>query len=659
MNGIIKISILCLLFLSSSELYSEVCWAQKVISFSSQSDVKLYSANQALGPPSTFINQTTPLAWLPLFNSDNMYESIILGFQCSIPTQFIFINMPLGSKDIKSVSMIDDKSRETSILNSENLVENLKGKITLKLNHPTLIKSIRITLDLKNSSTEVLLDAVGIGNDTTAVWDMNEISGKLFESAPENNGSRINSNFSELAPIISADGKRLFFTRDGHPDNIGKEKHQDVWMSEVGEDGRFGKAINLYDPINNKNNNFAFSTNTDGTMLIMGREKNSESLSTLSYSVQKDNKWTDLIPFTFTRLYNKTSFVNFSMSQGKNLMFLSMHRDDSYGGLDLYYTMQTDSGWTEIQNLGPTINTAGDEITPFISNDNKTLYFSSNGYPGYGGMDLFVTKTDDSLNTWTRPKNLGKEINTPGWEAYFTISSTSDYAYFVSTTNSIGKEDIFRIKLPEVAIPEKSFIVSGKVTELITNKPISSQIEFRDLETNRIIGLASSDSETGFYRIALPIQRKYGISSVADGYYSISKNLESESQVLTENLTLDLEMKPLEIGESYALNNIFFDFGKSDLDKKSTDELKRLTRFLNSRKSISIQLIGFTDEIGSDADNLILSSKRAESVYNYLIMNGIDKNRLSYEGKGELKSNKSGKLEENRKVVFKIIGDNK
>src|SRR5690606_20907838 len=150
------------------------------------------------------------------------------------------------------------------------------------------------------------------------------------------------------------------------------------------------------------------------------------------------------------------------------------------------------------------------------------------------------------------------------------------------------------------------------------------------LETNRIIGLANSDSETGFYRIALPIQRKYGISSVADGYYSISKNLESESQYLSENLALNLEMKQLEVGESYSLNNIFFEFGKSDLDKKSTDELKRLTRFLNSRKNISILLIGFTDEIGSDADNLILSSKRAESVYNYLIDNGIDKNRLSY-----------------------------
>lgn len=659
MNGITKYVFILLLILPETSLYSEICWADKVISFSSENDSKKFSANQALGPPSTYLNTAMPTAWLPLFSSDNMYENILLGFDCSEPAQYIFINMPLGGTNIKSVSIIDEKSNEKSILDNKSLLENIDGRITLKLENPTIIKSVRIFLDLKNASTEVLLDAVGIGDTRDRAWELNEVSGKLFESKPENIGSRINSNYSELSPIISAEGNRLFFTRDGHPENIGSDKNQDVWMSELEDDGRFGKAVNLYDPVNNKTNNFAFSTNSDGSLLLMGRDKNSNSLSTLSYSVENENQWSSLIPFKFTRLYNKTSFVNFSMSQGKNLMFISMERGDSYGGLDLYYTMQTDSGWIDIENLGPSINTAGDEITPFISNDNKTLYFSSDGYTGYGGMDLFVSKTDDSLMTWSRPKNLGKEINSSGWEAYFTISSTSDYAYFVSTTNSIGKEDIFRIRLPKEVTPEKSFIVSGYVTEVITGKPISSRIEFRELETNRIVGLAYSDSLTGYYRIALPAQRKYGISSVADGYYSISKSMESNNKSKEEEITLNLEMKPLEIGETYSLNNIFFELGKSDLDKKSTDELKRLTRFLKNKINIEILLVGFTDEIGTDDDNLVLSTKRAESVYKYLIDNGIDKNRLSYEGKGELKSNKNVNLEMNRKVEFKIIRDNK
>lgn len=659
MNGIVRYILLLFFILFYSNLYSEICWADKVISYSSQSDVKQYSANQALGYPSTYHNKTMPTSWLPLFNSDNMYEDILLGFDCSEPVEYIFINMPLGGINIKSVSIIDEKSNENSILDNKSLIENKDGKITLKLKKPTIIKSIRIFLDLKNASTEVLLDAVGIGNNREGVWELVEVSGKLFESEPENIGSRINSIYSELSPIISAEGNRLFFTRDGHPENIGSEKNQDVWMSELEADGRFGKAINLYDPVNNKTNNFAFSTNSDGSLLLMGRDKNSNSLSTLSYSVENENQWSNLIPFKFTRLYNKTSFVNFSMSQGKNLMFISMERGDSYGGLDLYYTMQTDSGWTDIENLGPSINTAGNEITPFIANDSKTLYFSSDGYPGYGGMDLFVSKIDDSLMSWSIPKNLGGEINSSGWEAYFTISSTSDYAYFVSTTNSIGKEDIFRIKLPKEVIPEKSFIISGKVTGVNKGNPISSRIEFRELETNRILGLAYSDSLTGYYRIALPAQRKYGISSVADGYYSISKSMESNNESKEEEITLNLEMKPLEIGETYSLNNIFFELGKSELDKKSTDELKRLTRFLKKKINIEILLVGFTDEIGTEDDNLVLSKKRAESVYNYLIDNGIDKNRLSYEGKGELKSNKNVKLEMNRKVEFKIIRDNK
>ena len=656
MNGITNILLLVLFFSTTLNSSTPVCWADKVIYYSSQTGEKQFSANQALGSPSYYINEKIPTAWMPTISIDRIYESIMLEFDCNDTSEYMFINLHTGTEALKSINIINIDSKESSVPLPENIIRNENGRIIVKLPNPTKVHIVKIYFDLINTKSEVLLDAVGLGKDTTSVWDIYEIQENLFSSSPENMGNRINSIHSELAPIISADGRKLFFTRDKHPDNIGVDKNQDVWMSQLDENGRFSQAINLYEPVNNKYNNFAFSTNSDGTMLLMGRSNKFRDLASLSYVKFKGNEWSDFQKFDFTKIGNKTSFVNFSLSQSMNTMFISMEREDSYGGLDLYYTTLSDSGWAEIKNLGPSVNTAADEITPYISNDNKTLYFATNGRPGYGSMDLFVTKTNDDYKSWSTPLNLGSDINTEGWEAYFTISSQNDYAYFVSSNNSIGKEDIFRIQLPKEVQPDKSVIVKGVVTKENSNEAIDSKLEFRDLTTNRIVGIAYSDSISGFYQIVLPHSRKYGVNTVAESYYSISKTLVFDT---TSNLVLNLSMKPIKIGETYELSNIFFDFGKSVLDEKSNSELQRLVKFLKQKENLEILVLGYTDEIGTEMNNKKLSEARAKSVFDYLINNGINKNRLTYEGKGEIKSNKIGKLEESRKVEFKIITDSK
>ncbi|PKL79985.1 MAG: hypothetical protein CVV25_05915 [Ignavibacteriae bacterium HGW-Ignavibacteriae-4] len=658
MNGIA--STLLLLIIITSNLYpnNTVFWADKIISYSSQVGEKQFSANQALGSPSSYSNEKVPTAWMPKITPNEIYENIILEFNSENKSNYIFINMPVGGNALESVNVISKDSKETSVLNIDNIKSKENGRYIIKLPTQIDVHIIKIYFDLVNTKSEVLLDAVGIGTDTSNIWELNEIQEQLFSSPPENLGTRINSVYSELAPIISADGSKLFFTRDEHPDNIGLDKNQDVWMSQLEEDGRFSQAINLYEPVNNKHNNFAFSTNSDGTMLLMGKSNKFRDLASLSYVKFENNEWSDLQKFDFTNIGNKTNFVNFSLSQSMNIMFISMEREDSYGGLDLYYTTLSDSGWTEIKNLGASVNTASDEITPYISNDNKTLYFATNGRPGYGSMDLFVTKTNDDYSSWSTPKNLGSDINSQGWEAYFTISSQNDYAYFVSSNNSIGKEDIFRIQLPKEAQPEKSVIVSGIVTNENTNEAIGSKLEFRNLTTNKIVGIANSDSKSGFYQIVLPKSDEYGVNTIAEGFYSISKTIVFGNSS-SNTLQLDLSMKPVIIGETYELSNIFFDFGKSVLDKKSNSELQSLIKFLKQKENLKILILGYTDEIGTEMNNKKLSEERAKSVFDYLINNGINKNRLTYEGKGEIKSNKIGKLEESRKVEFKIITDSK
>ncbi len=658
MNGIANILIFILLFTSSLYSNNPICWADKVISYSSQTGEVQFSANQALGAPNNYNNEKLPTAWMPTITHYELYENIILEFDCSTTSNYILINLPIGSEALHDINVIDAESKETSVFFPENILENDNGRIIVKLPKPQKIHIIKLYFDLVKSRSEVLLDAVGTARDTINIWGMTEIQEKLFSSPPENMGTRINSVYSELAPIISADGKKLFFTRDDHPENIGPDKKQDVWMSILEEDGRFSEAINLYEPVNNKSNNFAFSTNSDGSMLLMGKSSKFKDLSSLSFVKYENNEWSDLQKFEFTKTDNKSNFVNFSLSQSMNTMFISMEREDSYGGLDLYYTTLSDSGWTEIKNLGPSVNTAADEVTPYISNDNKTLYFSTSGWPGYGSMDLFVTKSIDDFESWSEPKNLGSDVNTEGWEAYFTISSQNDYAYFVSSRNSIGKEDIFRIELPKEAQPDISVIVKGTVTKENTDLAIGSKLEFRDLSTNKIVGITYSDSTSGYYQIVLPNSSNYGVNTVADGYYSISKTIAFDS-LSTNSIQLDLSMKPIKMGETYELSNIFFEFGKSELNEKSNSELKRLIKFLNSNKTTEIKILGYTDKIGSDLNNKKLSEARAKSVFDYLINNGINKNRLTYEGKGELKSNKNGILEESRKVEFKIIRDSK
>lgn len=658
MNGTANRIVVLLFFVSTLILNSQVHWADKVISFTSQIGEIQYSANQALGQPSSYSNEKLPTSWMPKISTKEKYESISLGFENNTKSKYVIINMPMGSQSLEIVNIVNTDSQESSIYIEKNIIFNENGRIIIKLPIPVTIQNIKLYFDVINSKSEVLLDAVGVGNDTSNIWTIDVADINLFTSSPENMGDRINSSYSELAPIISADGKKLFFTRDNHPENIGLEKKQDVWFSDLEEDGRFSKSRNLYEPVNNKNNNFAFSTNSDGTMLLMGRSNKSNELSSLSYFKYENKGWSELKTFQFIEIGNKTNFVNYSLSQSMNVMFISMERDDSYGGLDLYFSSLTDSGWSELKNLGPHINTAGDEIAPYISNDNKTLYFATNGRPGYGSMDLFVTESEDGYNSWQSPKNLGDKINSKGWEAYFTISSVDDYAYFVSSNNSIGNEDIFRIKLPSNIRPDNSLIVKGQVTEYGTKKPIGSILEFRNLNNNKLVGITNSDSVNGNYQITIPQGSDYGVSAISDGYFSESKTIFVDSSN-DSNLNLNLSLKPVQIGESYELVNIFFEFGKSRLDENSNSELLRLVKFLKRYENLNILILGYTDEIGSESNNMKLSESRAKSVYEFLIKNGISQDRLKYEGKGELKSNKNGKLEESRKVEFKIIRDSK
>jgi outer membrane protein OmpA-like peptidoglycan-associated protein len=331
--------------------------------------------------------------------------------------------------------------------------------------------------------------------------------------------------------------------------------------------------------------------------------------------------------------------------------------------MDIYVSfLLVDGTWSEPKNLGNTINTAAEEVSPYLASDGKTLYFSTGGHPGFGDNDMFISKRlDDTWTNWTEPTNLGSEINTRGWDAYYTISAEGKYAYFVSSENSIGTEDIFRLELPSEITPDPVFLLRGKVLNSKTEQPVSASIKYETLPDGIEAGFATSNALTGDYRIVLPSGKKYGYYAVAEGFVAVNQNLDLREVYDYGELNVDLYLVPIEKGQTVRINNIFFEFGAYELLDDSFIELNRLKESLNANPQMMILVKGHTDNIGNDARNQVLSENRANSVKQYLIEQGIDSTRIRINGMGSKSpiadNNTEEGREKNRRVEFEIISE--
>jgi outer membrane protein OmpA-like peptidoglycan-associated protein len=254
---------------------------------------------------------------------------------------------------------------------------------------------------------------------------------------------------------------------------------------------------------------------------------------------------------------------------------------------------------------------------------------------------------------------LGKGINTPDWDAYYTIPASGEHAYFVSYEKSLGKSDIFRVKLPEAAKPKPVVLVRGKVINKLTGQPIGATITYDDLKTRQQIGVARSNPRNGMYTIVLPYEKVYGFNAQKEGYYPVSKNLDLLKTGNYQEVQHDLYLVPLKQGQSIRLNNLFFDYKQDTLKPASYPELARLIEILQSHPQMMIEISGHTDAQGSVEKNLQLSQARAHTVLKYLTSQGIEANRLQAKGYGQTKplaKNATAKGRAlNRRVEFLIL----
>ena len=661
-----KILLLFLIASSIYPLYSEIFWADKVVSYSSQTTTKEFGALQATGKPSIMSDfGLSECAWLPE-NINRSIEWIKLKFPKAINIKQIVIHENIYPGAITKIILYDSLNRGKQVYTNHLPVPaNKQGRLFyVNIDENDIISDeMKIEVNLNKYLEPYQIDAVGI-SDQQEFYDIKiNHAQDTLQSQPENLGPNINSEYVELVPVISADDNILYFVRVNHPGNIGRAKNQDIWYSVKGADGKFGLAQNMGFPINNAANNFIITAMPDGNTLILGNKYTLEGnvTSGISKTEKRGDEWSFPDSLQIEDFYNFNVAGSYAMSPSGKVLLMSLEREDSRGLQDLYVSFLTSSGtWSRPKNLGSTVNTAAAEITPFIASDEETLYFSTSGKPGYGLQDMFVTKRlDDTWEKWSEPLNLGARLNSSNWDAYYTVPASGKYAYFVSANNSFGSEDIFRIKLPESVKPKSVVLIKGKVFDAKTNKPIEAKIIYETLSEGEEAGVARSNPESGEYSIVLPEGDKYGFLAEKEGYIAINENIDLTALEEYQEIEKDLYLVPIEKGQTITLNNIFFNFSEYELLPDSRSELNRIVKFMKQNPEIEIQITGHTDNIGSDVENNELSKLRAQSVADYLTQQGIEMSRLKVRGMGKSKPIATNKTEEgrrkNRRVEFSIM----
>ncbi|MBC7903035.1 MAG: OmpA family protein [Gemmatimonadaceae bacterium] len=483
----------------------------------------------------------------------------------------------------------------------------------------------------------------------------------------ENLGENINSDLPELRPTISADGNILFFICESHPANTkynSVPNSQDIWYSERDTAGVWSEARHLSYPLNTSQYNAVYWISPDNNrILIRGAFNEGAYLGkgVSLCSLKKNGRWSepDMLVIKNYHKYDRGRQSGATMAHDGKTLLLYMTPEEGGFDNDIYVCFLTPEGyWTEPKSLGKKINVPGyDEMTPYIASDGVTMYFSSNRPGGLGDNDIYMTKRlDKTWQKWSDPVNLGSPINTPDWDAFFTLDAGGEYAYLTTSLNGYGQSDIVRVKLLEQEKPDPVLMVSGNVYNLKTKEPLSANLIYETLPDGTEVGNAVSSAMDGSFKIVLPYDKNYSIRATADKFFAISENLNLDSLVKVgyKEIHKDLYLAPIEIGQVVRLNNVFFDFDKWDLRSESFVELDRVVVLLKENPAIEIEMSAHTDNRGSDEYNIKLSDNRAKSVREYILSKGIAASRIVSQGYGETKPVAPNDTDENRQLNRRV-----
>lgn len=474
------------------------------------------------------------------------------------------------------------------------------------------------------------------------------------EFDPKNLGPSINSEYNEYWPSLTLDESKIIFTVM-LPKDLSKvadmnNVQEDFYISTKNDSGFWNPRESAGSPPNTEKNEGAQSFSADGRYLFFTACDRMEGFGKcdIYYSVFIANKWGNAV--------NLGSAVNTGYSDkhpsissdGKTLYFVS-DRPGGYGGLDIWYSEKNESNaWSMARNMGDSINTPGNEQSPFIHPDNQTLYFASEGHENLGSGDIFLSRRDAN-SKWGKAQNLGFPINTHNNEIGLIVDPQGNTAYFSSDRMQGNGMDIFSFDLPSELQPVFVSYMKGRVYDANSYKGIQADFQLIDIETGKLVMESKSNFGEGDFLVPLPTDKNYALNVSHPGYLFYSDHFEfSGVHKESDPFLMDVPLKPILKGESIVLNNIFFEFDSHELKNESKIELQKILEFMNLNPRVKIEISGHTDDVGSKEYNQNLSEKRAESVVNYLISTGIERERLISKGFGSMMPVVPNDSEENR-----------
>ncbi len=458
---------------------------------------------------------------------------------------------------------------------------------------------------------------------------------------PMNMGASINTKFSEYFPTMTVDGTTLLFTRrlERMGQMQGEEDYNEDLYLSFKQDEQWTKAMNAGPSLNSEYMEGASTISANGNVLIFVSDRpGGYGSCDLYYSLRIGNAWgrpQNMGAPINTRNWESQPCLS---ADGLTLYFVrGIIAAHAVKNEDIYVTKLGDSTWGVPVKLSDTINTQGKEECPFISPDNQTLYFASDGHPGMGGTDLYMSRRLPN-GRWGIPLNLGYPINTAKNETGIVIDPNGRLAYFSSDREGgYGGMDIYSFTLYDSIRPQPVTYMKGKVFDANTKDPLIADFTLIDLATGAVVSQSNSRPVDGTFLVCLPVNKNYALNVSRKGYLFYSENFSfKDVKASYEHPFLkDVPLQQIDTGASIVLNNVFFPTNKFDLSPESDAELNKLVAFMKNNPTIKIQISGHTDNVGTPDKNKILSENRAKSVYTYLIDHSIGAERLTYKGYGQ------------------------
>lgn len=506
----------------------------------------------------------------------------------------------------------------------------------------------------------------------------------------------LNSSYDEHSPALSPDGNTLYFTRSGHAANVGGVIDRgDIWYATKTANG-WSKAQHAGNVINHPGLNGVVGFSADGSRMYLlnyfdsdgqggGNMRNGIAVSTLT-----NGEWGEPERLRIRYFSNDSPYIGATINPAENTLILAIRSYQTEGNEDLYVSFkQGDGEWSQPENLGTTINTFGEEWSPFLASDNETLYFTSNAHDGFGGRDIFVSKRlSGSWKEWSAPVNLGSAINTKGTERDYFIPNQGDLAFFSSTQNSEGFGDIFNFPLsqtekalqqtaetivaeatttPVSAEKESVIVMTFQVLDKRTERPVNAQVKMTYDQRNIALNTEEIDSENKHFVLSLELGASVNVSIEAKGYLKYEEVFTADAS--TQGLDNEFGgtgvetfyLTPEEVGTKVKIENVLFNrataaFADPDVAKRQLDQIVQM---MKSNPGMAIRLEGHTDNRGNAKLLKELSVERVKTVRDYLISRGVEPERVEFVGFGgeqPLTDNDSATGREiNRRVEFVII----